>query len=198
MRRLDEIFSRFDELAEQLGLEKIKTIGDAYMVCGGVPRRARRSRRGGLRDGAPHARAVDGARDAMGGELRVRIGVHTGPVVAGVIGKKKFIYDVWGDTVNTRAGWSRTASPARSRSARRPTSATKDVFDFEPRGTIEVKGKGEMKTYFLLGRRPAEGRDARVRSQARASAQRLSGGVSASSAQRVAFGKCRARPYMRG
>lgn len=153
VRRLDEVFSSFDRIADQLELEKIKTIGDAYMVAGGVP--ARRT---------DHAEAVcDMAlrmRDVlaelatrMDEPMNVRIGIHTGPVVAGVIGKKKFIYDVWGDTVNTASRMESHGVPGSIQVSEATYEAVKDRFDFEPRGTITVKGKGEMRTYFLLRRR---------------------------------------------
>jgi adenylate cyclase len=114
---LDRIFSAFDRLVEAEGIEKIKTIGDAYMVAGGLPEPR-----------ADHVQAV--ARTALAmrdeiaaiarrtghGWLDLRIGIDTGPVVAGVIGRRKFIYDLWGDTVNTASRWSRTGSAARSRS----------------------------------------------------------------------------------
>jgi class 3 adenylate cyclase len=159
VRRLDEVFSRFDGIAEQLELEKIKTIGDAYMVAGGVP--ARR---------VDHAVAVcemalrmrDSLAELAGRmqePIDVRIGVHTGPVVAGVIGKKKFIYDVWGDTVNTASRMESHGVPGSIQVSEATYAATKDVFEYETRGTIMVKGKGEMTTYFLLRRRmPTEER----------------------------------------
>ena len=154
VRRLDEVFTRFDVIAEQLDLEKIKTIGDAYMVAGGVPAR---------RD--DHAAAVCEMalrmRDTlaelaprMAESIDVRIGVHTGPVVAGVIGKKKFIYDVWGDTVNTVSRMESHGVPGSIQVSEATYDATKDAFVYERRGAIPVKGKGEMTTYFLLGRRP--------------------------------------------
>lgn len=154
VRRLDEVFSRFDGIADELELEKIKTIGDAYMVAGGVP--ARR---------ADHAAAVCEMalrmRDTlaelagkMAEPINVRIGVHTGPVVAGVIGKKKFIYDVWGDTVNTASRMESHSVPGSIQVSEATYEATKELFEFESRGTITVKGKGEMRTYFLLRRRP--------------------------------------------
>jgi class 3 adenylate cyclase len=148
VKRLDEIFTKFDEIADQLGLEKIKTIGDAYMVCGGVPLRR-----------ADHAEAicemairVRDCVDQMEGDLQVRIGVHTGPVIAGVIGKKKFIYDVWGDTVNTASRMESHGVPGAIHVSEATFEETKGIFDFESRGTITVKGKGEMKTHILLGR----------------------------------------------
>ncbi|MBX3259795.1 MAG: adenylate/guanylate cyclase domain-containing protein [Labilithrix sp.] len=153
VRRLDEVFSRFDGIADQLELEKIKTIGDAYMVAGGVP--ARRS---------DHAAAVCEMalrmREAlaelaagMAEPIAVRIGVHTGPVVAGVIGKKKFIYDVWGDTVNTASRMESHGVPGAIQVSEATYLATKDAFEYEERGAVAVKGKGEMTTYLLVGRR---------------------------------------------
>lgn len=156
VRRLDEVFTRFDGIADQLELEKIKTIGDAYMVAGGVPTRR-----------ADHAVAVCEMalrmRDAlaelaagMAEPIAVRIGVHTGPVVAGVIGKKKFIYDVWGDTVNTASRMESHGVPGAIQVSAATYQATKDAFEYEERGAIAVKGKGEMTTYLLVGRRHAE------------------------------------------
>ena len=99
--RLNEVFSAFDELAEQLGLEKIKTIGDAYMVAGGVPRRAPITPTRSCEMALDMRDASTRSPRSAGRSAAMRIGIHTGPVVAGVIGKKKFIYDLWGDTVNT-------------------------------------------------------------------------------------------------
>lgn len=148
--RLDEIFTRFDDIADQLGLEKIKTIGDAYMVCGGAPN-AR----------ADHAEAVCEMalrmRDAvaeLGDDLEVRIGIHSGPVVAGVIGKKKFIYDIWGDTVNTASRMESHGVPNQIHVSHATYEATKDVFRFESRGVIAIKGKGDMQTHLLRERAP--------------------------------------------
>lgn len=154
VRRLDEIFSRFDLIADELKLEKIKTIGDAYMVAGGVPSPRE-----------DHAEAVCemalAIRDAIteiaaerSDAVGVRIGVHSGPAVAGVIGKKKFIYDVWGDTVNTASRMESHGVPGAIQVSEATYELTKHLFDYEPRGTIKVKGKGEMRTYLLLRRKP--------------------------------------------
>lgn len=157
VKRLDEVFTNFDGIADALGLEKIKTIGDAYMVAGGIP-----SPRG------DHAEAVCEMalrmRDAIAElsasspePLRIRIGVHTGPVVAGVIGKKKFIYDVWGDTVNAASRMESHGVPGQIQVSEATYEATRSLFHYESRGAIAVKGKGEMKTYLLVGRKEASG-----------------------------------------
>ncbi len=152
---LNELFSLFDKLAEQHGLEKIKTIGDAYMVVAGIPQPV-----------ADHAIAIAHmARDMIAGlddyakrtesELSIRIGIHTGSVVAGVIGTKKFIYDLWGDTVNTASRMESTGVPGRIQVSEAVQLLLKDQFELEERGEIEVKGKGKMRTY-LLGNQLAD------------------------------------------
>jgi guanylate cyclase len=149
---LNELFSRFDELADRWGLEKIKTIGDAYMVAGGLPTPA-----------SGHAAAVAEmalemlgttarcSRD-VGHSLVIRIGIDTGSVVAGVIGRKKFAYDLWGDTVNTASRMESTGLPGRIQVTERMYDRLGDGFRFEERGWIDVKGKGDMRTYLLIGR----------------------------------------------
>ena len=149
---LNEIFSRFDRLLEQYGLEKIKTIGDSYMVVGGLPL---------IRP--DHAEAVAGfALDMQqqiqefnaerGQAFSMRIGINTGPVVAGVIGLKKFIYDLWGDTVNTASRMESHGIPGAIQVSSATYERLKDKYLFEERGTIDVKGKGEMNTYLLKSR----------------------------------------------
>jgi adenylate cyclase len=152
---LDRLFSQFDELAERYGLEKIKTIGDAYMVAAGVP------------DPRPdHARvlallALDMAEAvAPGGSvgdlgLELRMGLNSGPVVAGVIGRKRFLYDLWGDAVNTASRMESAGTPGRIQVTRATYELLRDEFTFEPRGTVSVKGKGDMETWYLIGRREA-------------------------------------------
>lgn len=149
---LNEIFTEFDHLAEKHRLEKIKTIGDAYMVAGGLP-----EPRG------DHAEAVADMALGMievlrrmktptGDPLDLRIGIQTGPVVAGVIGKKKFSYDLWGDTVNTASRMESHGASGRIHVTAAVHEKLKGRFDFEDRGPISVKGKGQMTTWFLLGR----------------------------------------------
>jgi class 3 adenylate cyclase/HAMP domain-containing protein len=150
---LNEVFSTFDELAEQHGLEKIKTIGDAYMVVAGIPQPL-----------ADHAIAiahmaldmVAGVADysaRTGTNLTIRVGIHTGSVVAGVIGTKKFIYDLWGDTVNTASRMESTGVPGRVQVTEATYQLLRDLFEFEERGPIEVKGKGPMPAYLLVRQR---------------------------------------------
>ena len=151
VRALDDLFSVFDDLARRHGLEKIKTIGDAYMAAAGVPV-PRPDHAHAVADLAIEMReAVAGFLDPDGRPLEVRIGIDTGPVVAGVIGKSKFIYDLWGDTVNTASRMESHGVPGRIQVTERLRERLGDRYRFEPRGTIEVKGKGEMATYFLLG-----------------------------------------------
>ncbi|MBP0019333.1 MAG: HAMP domain-containing protein [Cyanobacteria bacterium SBLK] len=153
VKLLNEIFSQFDRLVDEFGLEKIKTIGDAYMIASGLPI---------PRD--DHAEAMANMALAMQnavGEfqkkyeqsLQIRIGINTGVVVAGVIGKKKFIYDLWGDAVNVASRMESSGKP----NAIQVTEATyvrlQDKYDLEKRGVIQVKGKGEMLTYWLKGKK---------------------------------------------
>ncbi|HEY1956395.1 MAG TPA: adenylate/guanylate cyclase domain-containing protein [Polyangiaceae bacterium] len=158
VKMLNRIFSAFDDLAAELELEKIKTIGDCYMVAAGLPN-AR----------ADHAEAMAkmalAMRDALarinregGYRLQIRTGLHTGAVVAGVIGKRKFIYDMWGDTVNTASRMESSGVPGEIQITRDLQERLKDAFVIEPRGTISVKGKGEMETFFLKGAKTPEGR----------------------------------------
>jgi class 3 adenylate cyclase len=152
---LDRVFRRMDELVVKHGLEKVKTIGDAYMVVGGVPMAT-----------ADHVeRVADMALDMTSALMELqndllrpiscRIGINCGPIVAGVIGTKRTIYDVWGDTVNVASRMESLGVPGRIQVTPAIYERLRDRYRFEERGVIEVKGKGTLPTYFLLGRHRA-------------------------------------------
>jgi adenylate cyclase len=150
---LNEVVTWLDDLADRFGLEKIKTMGDAYMAVAGIP--------------APHTDHVAAVAEMAltlietapslpgldSGPLRMRVGIDTGSVVAGVIGIRKFSYDLWGDTVNTASRMETTGVPGRIQVTRQVVDALEHAYYFEPRGEIPVKGKGLMSTWFLVGRK---------------------------------------------
>ncbi|MGL5059503.1 MAG: adenylate/guanylate cyclase domain-containing protein [Microcoleus sp.] len=149
---LNEIFSAFDDLTEKYGLEKIKTIGDAYMVVGGLPNPC-----------INHAENIAEMALDMQQELvkfnakhhtgvNIRIGINTGPAIAGVIGTKKFIYDLWGDAVNTASRMESHGLPGAIQVTQSTYNILRGKYLFEDRGVIHVKGKGDMNTYLLAGR----------------------------------------------
>jgi adenylate cyclase len=151
VRLLDDVNKAFDELIEECGLEKIKTIGDAYMVAGGVPT-AREDHAQAVAELALAMQvAIGGFHDDEGRPLRLRIGIASGPVVAGVIGYRKFSYDLWGDTVNTAARMESHGIPGAIHVAPETFEHLKDRYPFTPRGLVEIKGKGLMQTYLLGG-----------------------------------------------
>ena len=153
---LNDVFSDFDRIAATHHLEKIKTIGDAYMVVGGIPEPR-----------PDHAEAVAEMALAMmdcmtertdptGAPLKLRIGINTGPIVAGVIGTAKFAYDLWGDAVNTAARMESHGVPEGIQVTEATHQRLKDRYLFESRGPVEIKGKGAMPVYLLTGRIPGE------------------------------------------
>ena len=154
VRILDHLFSDIDMLVERHGLEKIKTIGDCYMAAAGVPnQRPDHARSAALL--ALDMREVL-ATAAVDGQpvLELRIGINSGPVVAGVIGKKRFLYDLWGDAVNTASRMESHGTPGEIQITRATYELVKDEFECRRRGTIEVKGKGPMETWYLTRSRP--------------------------------------------
>ncbi len=150
---LNDLFTGFDELAGKHAVEKIKTIGDCYMAVCGVPQNR-----------AGHADALADMALAMiasmkqfntthNSSLRIRIGLNTGPVVAGVIGRSKFIYDLWGDTVNTASRMEATGLADRIQMTEAMKNTLAPQFDLEDRGEVEIKGKGRLHTWLLIGRK---------------------------------------------
>lgn len=150
VKLLNLLFSRFDALLDHYNVEKIKTIGDSYMLAAGIPKPSK-----------DHALQAAEFTFAMQNEIRqfaastgypisMRVGIHCGPVVAGVIGTRKFVYDLWGDTVNIASRMESHGEPGKIHCSESVYEQLGHIYQFEERGTIEVKGKGKMKTYFLI------------------------------------------------
>jgi class 3 adenylate cyclase len=154
---LNGLFSRFDEAANELGIEKIKTIGDCYMAVCGLPKPCpdhpeRMARMALCMVATTHEYGLE-----KGLNLQLRIGLNSGPVIAGVIGTTKFIYDLWGDTVNLASRMESTGVPSQIQVTRNVYEQLKADFEFESRGAIQVKGKGEIETWLLHSHlRPVE------------------------------------------
>jgi class 3 adenylate cyclase len=147
---LNDIFSRFDALAQQYQLEKIKTIGDAYMVVAGVPTPRPDHGEAMAQMALAMQRSLHQFNQDQGQTFQLRIGINTGPVVAGVIGTQKFAYDLWGDAVNLASRMESHSLPGKIQVTTATYQLLEDRYQFEPRGLIQVKGRGEMETYFLL------------------------------------------------
>ena len=152
---LNDVFIVFDDLAEAAGIEKIKTIGDAYMVVGGLPTPRVDHLAAVLQLAIAMRAAISDVRTPHGAPLQLRIGIDAGPVVAGVIGRHKFSYDVWGDTVNTASRMESHGVPGGIQVTERVARTAWQQFDFEPRRAVAIKGKGTTTTFLLVGARHA-------------------------------------------
>jgi adenylate cyclase len=153
---LDEIFTSFDGVAKKRGLKKIKTLGNSYMAAAGVPVPAGDHAARAAHVSLDMVDALDRFNERSGYSLQVRIGLATGPVVAGVIGKRMYLYDVWGDAVNTASRMESHGVAGRVQVSESTRRLLGEAFLLEERGALEVEGKGELKTWFVGGRNGAE------------------------------------------
>jgi adenylate cyclase len=149
VHRLNEIFSAFDALAEKHGLEKIKTIGDAYMVVGGLPEPKADHAIDMAKFAIDMRSELQRINEMLGESIDIRIGINSGPVVAGVIGTRKFIYDLWGDAVNVASRMESHGKPGEIHVSATTYEKLRWHFNLESRGTVYIKGKGDMETYWL-------------------------------------------------
>jgi guanylate cyclase len=148
---LNEIYSHFDALIEKHGAEKIRVIGDNYMVAAGLPRQRADHAQVLARLAMEMNAYIDSLAPVGDRRLAFRIGINSGPVIAGVIGRKKFAYDVWGDTVNTASRMESQGIPGKIQITQATYELLKDEFVCEPIGLVDVKGKGTMETWTLVG-----------------------------------------------
>jgi guanylate cyclase len=152
---LNQAFSVLDDLADQHGLEKLRTIGDNYMVASGLPAPGPDHAKEMARFALEMIEALDRLPARNGKRIRFRVGINSGPAVAGVIGKSKFHYDVWGDTVNVASRMESHGQAGKIQISRATYELIRDEFDCVPHGVIDIKGKGEMETWFLVGEKEA-------------------------------------------
>jgi adenylate cyclase len=146
---LDDMFTRFDALAHELGLEKIKTIGDAYMAVAGLPHEQPDHALRAARMAVAMVRTVSEVALERGEPIQLRVGLHSGPVVAGVIGRSKFSYDLWGDTVNTASRMESMGVPGSVQCSPATAAFLGEEFNLQSRGPVDVKGKGPMETFLV-------------------------------------------------
>ena len=155
VRFLDRLYTTFDRLVDRHGLEKIKTTGDSYMVVSGVPTPRTDHVEAIAALALDMSRAVADLRDPQGTPVPLRMGIAAGPVVAGVVGARKFFYDVWGDAVNVASRMETTDPEGRIQVPHDVYERLRHAFLLEERGEVEIKGKGVMRTWYLIGRKPA-------------------------------------------
>jgi class 3 adenylate cyclase len=149
---LNCLFSRFDLLAKKCGVEKVKTIGDAYMVVSGLPDPKSDHREACADMALGMVEALDEINPTLIKPFDIRIGVHSGPVVAGIIGKHKFVYDVWGSTVNVASRFESYSVPNHIHASAEFAGPIKAKYHFDSRGPLKMRGVGEVETFFLKGR----------------------------------------------
>ena len=155
---LDEIFRRFDALADRFGLEKIKTVGDAYMAVSGAPEPREDHAEAAAEMALAIVETLEGVTWPTGGSMRARLGMASGPVVAGVIGERKFAYDLWGDTVNLASRLESHGVPGKIQVSAATHERLRERYTFEPPHVVELKGKGPTEAYLLVGRRRPSGK----------------------------------------
>ena len=153
VKMLNQIFSKFDTISKKYGAEKIKTIGDAYMLAAGIPEISHNHSSIVADCALDMIKATKDFSDPDGNPIQIRIGIHTGPAIAGVIGTHKFSYDIWGDTVNTASRMESHGDVGKIQVTKEIFENLKNNFIFEWRSEIEVKGKGKMETFWLIDRR---------------------------------------------
>ena len=151
---LDGLYLKFDAIVEEMGIEKIKTIGDAYMCAGGIPQKNRTNPIEVVLVGLRMLKALDEINAISKTKWEIRIGIHTGPVIAGIIGTKRFNYDIWGDTVNVASRMESLGEPGKVNISYDTYELVERFFDCFPRGEIPVKYKGKIKMYFVKGIKP--------------------------------------------
>lgn len=149
VKTLNELFSSFDNLLEHHGVEKIKTIGDAYMVATGLPQKSSRHAEQITDYAHSMIEVINNFNKKNGLDFSVRIGINSGPVIAGVVGKKKYSYDLWGDTVNVASRMESSGSPGEIHLSENTYRLIKNKYSFIKREPLQVKGKGLMQTYFV-------------------------------------------------